>query len=228
MWSAIHHATLLPSVREALYRSARRDVLDEILELLAENDASNLKHAAAEHVQGPKTWARLAGMAADMLRRPLLHGDADAAAEACEQATLLERRLQARDGLSAVRVTADLRERITRIVRLAQALAAAMALRDGEAPDDASVGRLLALRQRWYGLLRSGDGAAAADKRWVVTLVNAAAARVLQSAAHASLKGLAGRAVVQWTPPPEPDAKRVKLSDGRVGESLTWDDDDDL
>ena len=213
MWPSSHLASLLPEPR---YRGPR---LDEILDLLAENDASNLKHASAEHVHGPKTWARLAGMAVDSLRRPLLHGDAAAAAEACEHAALLEHRLQVRDDLSSVRVTAELRGRITRLVRLSKALAGTMALRDGKEADETSVGLLLGLRQRWYGL----KGDEVVDERWVVELVNEAAAKILQSAAHGSLKGLAGRAVVQWTP--EPDPKRVKLNDGRVGESLTWEDD---
>ena len=63
MWSAWAHAASLP------YRGAQ---LDELLQLLEENDYENLRHARAEHVKGPMTWARLAGLAVDRIRRPLL------------------------------------------------------------------------------------------------------------------------------------------------------------
>ena len=54
MRSALAHAASLP------YRGAQ---LDELLQLLEENDYENLRHARAEHVKGPMTWARLAGLA---------------------------------------------------------------------------------------------------------------------------------------------------------------------
>ena len=219
-WDAFIHAMALP------YRNAEDGLLlDELLSLLAENDFHALKHARSAHVRGTKSWARLAGLAVELIRRPLVRGGLAVAREAYENAHLLEHRLAQRDTSTSARVTSELRERITRLARLASAVRAAVALQEGETPTDASVGHLLGLHQRWFALRDEEP----ADQTWVVDLVNAAAARVLQSGAHGALKGLAGRAAAQWTPEPaEPPPKRTRVEDSSPGVSLTWDSDDDF
>ena len=215
MWSAWTHAASLP------YRGAQ---LDELLQLLEENDYENLRHARAEHVKGPMTWARLAGLAVDRIRRPLLRGERDAE----DDAETLEQRLAARDASTSSRVTGELRARIEQLVRVGKGVHATRELAEGATPTEELVGLMLGLRQRWFAL----RGDEAVDKKWLVDLVSQAAARVLQSNAHGALKGLAGRAVTQWAPPapPAPAAslKRPRLGEEGGGEKVTWDSDDDF
>ena len=223
------------------YRGSPR--VDEALELLTINDYQTLLKTKSKLIRGQLTWANVCAVAANGVAPRLLEGDLDRAMDACEDAHTLAERLKERDRHVNARVTAALRQRIGQLEALAACLEVAARLREGEAIDDLdALGRLLALRTRWFALRR--DTQSHADSAWVVELVQAAAGRVLTSGASAAAKGLASKAVAAWvvpapadaspstpphTPPhtpPEapPPAKRMMRHDG--GEQLTWDDDD--
>ena len=219
MWLTLARATAL-TYRSGASSSAER--LDEILELLSIQDHAVLARRHADHVQGKLTWAKLASLAAEMLAPDVLRG------RQLDAALLLGTRLEERDAVKGARVTSELREAILKVVSLAKGLRTAAKLRDGAEPTEARVYALLGLHTRWWALRRSHFPPV--DVAPVLALVQSAAGAVLQSgAAHASLKGVATKALTTWTPDEakEPPTKRSKLGDG-PGESVAWDDDDDL
>jgi len=107
---------------------------------------------------------------------------------------------------------------------------------DGVAPDADALGKLLALRTRWFAYRRDADSDANSD--WVLALVQAAAGKVLASTeASAGTKEMASRAVAGWipdSPPPathtitpgERPAKALKLS-SEGGQAIEWTEADD-
>lgn len=204
MWPALTRATRLS------YRATSRDAsdrLDELLELLEENDHGALLRRRAVHVEGKLTWARLATLAVAQLTPVLLRGDD------VDQALLLGARLAERDAHRNARVTVALRESVGRLSALARSLRAAERLRDGAEPSDALVYALLALHRHWWAVKRTSD-AARADVAPMLALVQTAAGAVLQRGAP-HLRGLATRALAQWTPAaPTP----------RAGVAVAWDD----
>ena len=200
------------------------DTLDEILTLLEINDHGALAQRRATHVGGKLTWARLATLAVDYLTPALLRG------HEVERALLLGARLAQRDADKRARVTTETRDAILRLTHLANALQAASKLASGAEPTERAVYALLALHQRWSSVRRAQSRVF--EPAPILALVQRAAGAVLQSSAHASLKGLATKALMHWAPPSSaaPTAappKRAKLGHAPDrGEAVEWDDDD--
>ena len=188
------------------------EALDEVLTLLETNDHGALARSHATHVSGKLTWARLAKLAVERLTPALLQG------HEIERALLLGARLTQRDADKNARVTTETRDAILRLTHVASTLQAATALSEGREPTERRVYALLALHQRWWTLCRSQ--ARRYEPAPILALVQSAAGAVLQSAAHASLKAIATKALLQWTPPP---SMRSKWGDG-PGETVEWDD----
>lgn len=195
MWPSERHAVALP------YRSASVPdtftYLDELLELLSVHDHSALLRRRATHVRGKLTWARLASLAVDLLSKKLIRG------REVERALLLGERLAERDREKHARVTTETRDAIARLTFLARALAHATELLNGDTPTELRVYSLLGLHQRWEALRRSLTLSASDARRaraTILALVQQAVGAVLQSDAHASLKGIASKALSRWTP----------------------------
>ena len=216
--------------------------MDEALELLRKNDYHELLRSKANFIRGPLTWASVCAVAVATVAAGLLDGALDKAIDVADDAHTLAERLRERDQNSSARVTAQLRQRIGMLDGLASCFEAAVALRDGGPIEFEALGRLVALRTRWFALRREMGSEAESD--WVVALVQAAVGKVLTSDAGAGAKNMASRALAAWvaTDPSAasvaadaPDAaasdadapaahKRLKLSEG-PGEAVSWDDD---
>ena len=187
-WRACDHARML----ESLLRVSSRSSVDDGLELLRQNDYETLRRATTSVVRGQPTWAKVAEAVVEQLKMPLLSGPVGEALEAAERARTLAERLRARDAHPSARVTTTLRSRIGALERLALCVEAAVRLKEGAAADEADVGRLIALRQRWTALRREQD-----EDAWVRSLALAAAGAVLASD-DVGLQAMATRAVVRW------------------------------
>ena len=213
MWPAEVQAFNLP------YRSALDfDKVEAALELLEINDLKELQRAKSKYFHGKQlTWAKIAEATVSLLAQPLLNGGIANVMEAHQRVVLLDGLLESRDASGIGRVTFALRQSITTLVRASHALAATIKIKDGKLPDDDMMGRLVALKQRWYQLKNEHGGGSAA---WVVDLVQRTTAEVLKSdSVGAGKTALATRAAAQWIP----EDKASKASDGEV---VQWDDDD--
>lgn len=209
-WRSLARASSLVRYR------ASDERLDEILDLLAIHDHGALKRKRAAHVPGKLTWARLASLAVEALTPALLRGEE----AAVERTLLLRARLEQRDAERHARVTTETRDAIVKLAGLATSMRAATELAEGETPTEGRVYALLSLHQRWWGVCR-GE-ARRFDPATILALVRRACGAVLQDAtAHASLKGIATRALQRWTPM---DVGSSRLGDGD-GEAVAWDDD---
>ena len=150
------------------YRGTPR--LSEALDLLKLNDYHELLQRRSKLIAGKLTWARVAGVAVSAAAKALLLGDADRALPYVEDVRTLADRLRDRDAHPTARVTAQLRARIGQLLALAECLSAAAALRDGEEATDAAMGKLVALRTRFYAL-KGEHPSLPADRRWAEELV---------------------------------------------------------
>ena len=224
MYSPIKNRMMWPAEVQAFnlpYRSTMDfDKVDAALDLLEINDHTSLLKTRSKYFHGKQlTWAKIADATVSLLARPLLNGGIANAVEAHDRIILLEARLQSRDASGVGRVTSALRQSITALVRVSHALAATVKIKDGTQPDDDMMGRLVALKQRWYQLKNEHGGGSAA---WVVELVQRATAEILKSSVGAGKKALATRAAAQWIP----DDKKGEASDAHSdGEVVQWDDD---
>ena len=217
MWPAEVQAFNLP------YRSALDfDKVEAALELLEINDLKELQRAKSKYFHCKQlTWAKIAEATVSLLAQPLLNGGIANVMEAHHRVVLLDGLLESRDASGIGRVTFALRQSITTLVRASHALAATIKIKDGKLPDDDMMGRLVALKQRWYQLKNEHGGGSAA---WVVDLVQRATAEVLKSdAVGAGKKALATRAAAQWVPS---DIGSAGTSGSDGGETVEWDDDD--
>ena len=190
------------------YRGSPR--VDEGLDLLRTNDYDALQQRRSKYIGGRLTWAKVADVVVAGLGKALLFGDADRAVSYVDDVRSLADRLVERDAHPSARVTTQLRARIGMLVATANCIAAAVELRDGKPSSDAALGKLVALRTRWFGLKR--ELASHADHEWVVELVQGAAGRVLASDAGMGAKAVATRAAAAWlpvqpTPPPVPEPR---------------------
>ena len=203
------------------YRGAN-DRIQEALELLRINDHAALLKASSTHVRGPLTWARVAELVLTHAARALLDGGETRATVATHQARDLESRLATRDASPTARVTQKLRARIELVVRAAAALGATIQLREGVVPTEDRVGKLVALKMRWYRLREEfGEGEMEeSDVEWVRAIALGACGHVLSHPeADGGLKAMAARAAAAWAADP-PASKNA-----RVGEAVPWDDD---
>ena len=257
-WPAQELAQLLraAAAEEPSYRGSPQT--EEALELLRVNDYAELHAKKSKYIGGSLTWAKVAESAVAAIGKAMLGGDVERAVDAAEDAHALANRLRERDKHPSARVTATTRTRIGQLDALGTCVETAVGLRDETVrPDDFdALGRLLALRTRWYALRRE-LASAYAENDWVVELVQGAAGRVLSStSAGAGAKAMATRAVSAWavastsvaapvastsaaapaastsavassTESESPKAKRLKLGEGE-GERVQWNDDDDL
>ena len=202
-----------PSERRAakLYRNGGGEAfhgpaLEEALALLSHNDFQNLARRRATHVRGKLSWTRLAEGAARGIGSELAAARTDGEVdEAVERAEELRARLEARDALPGVRITAQTRHAVGQVARAARALDELRRVADGTLrPDHDTAARAGALRVRMRAL--GGEGSAR-------RLVEAAAAAVLGSGASEGVKVGYTRALAAWLPPEE-----------RAGSAVEWDD----
>jgi hypothetical protein len=200
------------------YRSGKRvreerdtDHLERALELLEENDFSNLAHARFPKVKGALSWAKLGEYACDAIKRELVQArDGEDIHEAIEHARILESRLRARDGIKGARTTRDLREAIMNLAALTKALGEMAAIRSGTlAPNHDNGARATVIRQKW---VRLGLG----DSPFAKRLMEETVATVLAStSASGGVKALFNRAMATWLPSPAPTE----------GTKVEWDSD---
>lgn len=243
-WPAQRHAQMLwtsaVEVAAAVeYRGSPRT--DEWLDLLRFNSYADLAKRKSKYLGGQLTWARVADGAVSAVAKAMVLHDVERALDAANDAHVLAKRLRERDAHPNARVTAVTRRRIGMVDALGTCLETVAQLRDGTLrPDNFdALGRLLALRSRWYALQREVPALEGAGHDWVVELVQGAAGKVLSSDAGPGAKAMATRAVSAWTPDVPPDAprdappvlpappKRMRL-DGDGGERVQWTDEDDL
>ena len=198
------------------YRGSPR--VDEGLDLLRTNDYDALQQRRSKYIGGRLTWAKVADVVVAGLGKALLFGDADRAVSYVDDVRSLADRLVERDAHPSARVTTQLRARIGMLVATANCITAAGGLRDGKPSSDATLGKLVALRTRWFGLKR--ELASHADHEWVVELVQGAAGRVLASDAGMGAKAVATRAAAAWLPeqptPPTAPTPRATSSPASV------------
>ena len=179
------------------YRGSPR--LSEALDLLEINDYHEMLQRRSKLIPGKLTWARVAGVAVSVAAKALLLGDADRAVSYVEDVRALADRLRDRDAHPTARVTTQLRAQIGQLLAFAECISAVVALRDGKAATDASMGKLTALRTRFY-VLRGEHPSIHGEWQWAEELVQTAAGRVLTSDAGAGAKAVAARAVAAWLP----------------------------
>ena len=208
------------------YRGAN-DMVQEALELLRINDHATLLKASTTLVRGPLTWARVAELVLTHVARALLDGGETRAIVATLQAADLGSRLATRDASPTARVTHKLRSRIEMVVRAGAAVRATVQLREGVVPTEDRVGKLVALKMRWYRLREEfGEGEMEeSDVEWVRAIALGACGHVLShpEAHSGGLKAMAARAAAAWAAEAEagpPASKKAK-----VGEAVPWDDD---
>ena len=182
------------------YRGSPR--VDEGLDLLRTNDYDALLQRRSKFIGGRLTWAKVATGVVAALGKAMLFGDADRAVSYADDVRALADRLAERDAHPSARVTAQLRAHIRLLIATVDCLTAAVGLRDGKPSSDAALGKLVALRTRWFGLKR--ELASHADDEWVAELVQAAAGRVLASDAGPGAKAVATRAAAAWLPERQP------------------------
>ena len=194
-----------------------QDALDESLDLLAENDYTNLARERARYIKGSLTWARLASGASNTIRLQLLSVRSDQALDvAVENARELMHRMETREGVNGARITKEIRERINLLAKVAVTLRDLRRIVSGDKATDDAAGRATMLKQRW-NLLDGGENV------WVRDLMTKAVAKVLASSAPGHVKSMFNRALQHWLPSPPASATASPSS----GTQVTWDSDED-
>ena len=118
------------------YRSSKRDRGGDVelaLEILADNDYSNLANARFPGIKGAPSWAKLGEYAASEIKQELatVRSD-DELYDAVDHAKALASRLETRDRKKGARTTQELRLTIKTISSLASSLAGMAKIRSGK------------------------------------------------------------------------------------------------
>ena len=212
--SAMHTKT-----RRREYRSGKRAreesgdaALEGALELLENNDFTNMAHTSFPQIKGPISWAKVGEFACKEVKRNLadLHSEDDLR-DVASHATVLLSRLQARDNVKGARTTRDLRDTIMQIASVTKALTEVQRIFTGSlSPSSESASRATMIRQLWARL-------GIKDNLWVKGLMEHTVGTVLASNASPGIKAAFNRLLLAWHPPPPTEGTKVQ-----------WDSDDEF
>ena len=188
--------------------------IHESLDLLNIQDFSNLKNSNPSTVRGTISWARLANGAGNGLLKLLRHVSTDdGAVRVAELCGDLGERLRARDGSKQGRVTLETRELINLVTKAGKILDELVGIKNGDLPTWETGGRATTLKVLWGKVVGPFD---TVQNKYVSSLLQEVASKVLVSSATDGIKSLYTRALQQWLNEPQ---KRQKV--------VNWDSDDD-
>ena len=185
--------------RSGSKRSLEEDdtALERALNLLRDNDFSNIANARFPKIRGPVSWAKLGEYCCTELIKELgtLRSKQELR-DVTDNAKLLSNRLQVRDNVKGARTTQPLRNQITQIAGLTAALMEIAQIQtETSTPTFEMASRATTIRQRWSRLEIK-------ENPWVVQLMEHCVAQVLASNASAGIKAAFNRLLLHWLPPP--------------------------
>ena len=121
--------------RRRTYRSSKRarvedadEALENALDLLRDNDFTNISHQSFPEIRGPVSWAKVGEFACYRMKRRLaVVRSEDELRDVAGHADALLSRLHTRDSVKGARTTRELRDTIVQIGALMSALTSARA-----------------------------------------------------------------------------------------------------